>query len=276
MRNTGNGTRKPMTLRERELLRRCIVLMAGVIFFSLLAAVRARSMDYGGTDDRAAYDPWGLDLADGGGNGYISPDDMEASRRLRRVVQGSRPLYFRRKASRQYDSVTIVINEATESEVASSNDLSRDASNSMNINSLLFPKIGNGWGVRQTGQTGTGQAGAGGGAPKVLDWSTSRAHQSDSTIERSQTFSTTLTGEVLEVQKNGYLVVQARKRINVNGEEQTVTVTGIVNPDHMDSNSSVNAEYLIDMRVEYTGKGPMSRMDRRGWGSKIIDFINPF
>jgi flagellar basal body L-ring protein FlgH len=44
----------------------------------------------------------------------------------------------------------------------------------------------------------------------------------------------------------------------------------------MDSNSSVNAEYLIDMRVEYTGKGPMSRMDKRGWGSKIIDFVNPF
>jgi flagellar L-ring protein precursor FlgH len=255
-----------MTRRERELLLRCIVLMAGVIFFSLMAAVRAHSADY--ADPREAYDPWGLDLA-GGGNGYISPDDMEASRRLRQVVKGNRPLYFRKKANRQYDSVTIVIDESTESEISSGNDLSRDASNSMNINSLLFPKIGNGWGVRQTGA-------ANGDPVKTLDWSTSRAHTSDSTIERSQEFSTTLTGEVLEVQKNGYLVVQARKRINVNGEEQTVTVTVIVNPDHMDSNSSVNAEYLIDMRVEYTGKGPMSRMDRRGWGSKIIDFINPF
>lgn len=254
-----------MTRRERELLKRCIVLMAGVIFFSLLAAVRARSMDM--TDPRAAYDPWGLDLA--GGNGYVSPDDMEASLRLRRVVKGNRPLYFRRKASRQYDSVTIVINESTESEIASSNDLSRAASNSMNIDNLLFPKFSNGLGVRQTGT-------AAGGEAKVLGWSNSRAHTSDSTIERSQEFSTTLTGEVLEVQKNGYLVVQARKRINVNGEEQTVTVTGIVNPDHMDSNSSVEAQYLIDMRVEYSGKGPMSRMDRRGWGSKIIDFINPF
>ncbi len=257
---------KAMTRRERDLLLRCIVLMAGVIFFSLMAAVRAHSMDYAGSG--AAYDPWGLDLAEGG-TGYISPDDVEASRRLRRVVRGDKPLYFRQKASRQYDSVTIVIDETTESEIASSNDLSRDASHSMNINSLLFPKIGNGWGVRQTGE-------AAGNAAKTLEWTNNRAHTSDSTIERNQSFSTTLTGEVLEVQKNGYLVVQARKRVSVNGEEQTVTVTGIVNPDHMDSNSSVNAEYLIDMRVEYSGKGPMSRMDKRGWGAKIIDFINPF
>ena len=256
-----------MTRRERELLRRCIVLMAGVIFFSLMAMARARSMDQ--NDPRAAYDPWGLDLAYDGGNGYISPDDMEASRRLRRGGEGNRPLYFRQKASKQYDSVTIVIDETTESELTSSNDLKRDASNTMNINSMLFPSLKGGLGVRQTGQ-------AAGDPVKTLSWTNSRAHKSDSSIERAQAFSTTLTGEVLEVQKNGYLVVQARKRINVNGEEQTVTVTGIVNPDHMDSNSSVKAEFLIDMRVEYTGKGPMSRLDRRGWGAKIIDFVNPF
>ncbi len=258
---------KPLTRRERELLVRCVVLMAGVIFFSLMAAIRAHSMDYNAPG--AAYDPWGLDLSDSGSTGYISPDDLEASRRLRQVVKGNRPLYFRQKASKQYDSVTIVIAENTTSELASANDLSRDSSQDMNINSMLFPKLTGGLGVRQTGQ-------AAGGDVKTLSWSSSRAHSSDSTVERSQAFETTLTGEVLEVQKNGYLVVQARKRINVNGEEQTVTVTGIVNPDHMDSNSSVNAQYLIDMRVEYSGKGPMSRMDRRGWGAKIIDFINPF
>ncbi len=255
---------KPLSRRERDLLLRCIVLMAGVIFFSLMAAVRAYSLDYAG----AAYDPWGLEVADSG-TGYISPDDMEASRRLRRVMKGDRPLYFRQKAGKQYDSVTIVIDENTTSELTSGNDLSRDSSQNLNINSLLFPKLSGGLGVRQTGQ-------AAGSDVKTLSWTSGREHTSDSTVERAQTFSTTLTGEVLEVQKNGYLVVQARKRINVNGEEQTVTVTGIVNPDHMDSNSSVNAQYLIDMRVEYSGKGPMTRMDKRGWGSKIIDFMNPF
>ena len=258
---------KPMTARERELVRRCIVLMAGVIFFSLLAAIRARSMDYP-HQPRTESDPWGLNLAYGN-SGYISPDAQDASFRAKRVILGDKPIYFRKKASQKYDSVTIVVSEITESELTSSNDLKRDSSNNMNINSLLFPKLGGGGGVRQTGV-------AAGNDAKTLSYTNSRAHKSDSTIERAQAFATTITGEVLEVQKNGYLIVQARKRFNVNGEEQEVTLTGIVNPDHMDSNSQVRAEHLIDMRVTYTGKGPMTRMDKRGWGSKIIDFLNPF
>ena len=44
----------------------------------------------------------------------------------------------------------------------------------------------------------------------------------------------------------------------------------------MDVNSAIKAEKLMDMSVVYTGKGPMTRMDKRGWGSKLIDFLNPF
>lgn len=252
---------KGMSARERELFKRCLVLMAGSLFFFLLAAVRACSGDfysqYGTSGD---YDPR-FDV--------MSSDDEDLAYAMQREIHGSKPIYFRQKASRVHDSVTIIVDEDTSSELTSSNDLKRDTSNNMTLTSWLTPKLSGGLGTTQHG------AAAGGNSP-TFSWSGARAHKSDSTIERAQTFTTTLTGEVLAVLTNGYLVVQARKRVNVNGEQQTVTVTGIVNPDHMDSNSAVNAEYLMDMSVDYTGKGPMTRMDKRGWWAKTFDFLNPF
>jgi Flagellar basal body L-ring protein len=248
---------RPMTRRERELLVRCVILMAGVIFFSMLAAVRARAGDYYGQrgyDDR--YD-------------VMSDDDHDFAYRLRGKVVGNRPVYFRQKASRQHDSVTIVINEDTSSEITSSNDLKRDTSNNFTLTNWLTPKLSGGLGTTQHGQ-------AVGGNTPTMAWSGSRAHKSDSSIDRSQKFTSTLTGKVLSVLTNGYLVIEARKTVNVNGEIQEVTVTGTVNPDHMDSNSAVRAEQIMDMEVTFTGSGPMTRMDKRGWWAKAWDFLTPF
>jgi flagellar L-ring protein precursor FlgH len=259
------ANRKTMTLRERELVRRCLLLMAGSLFFFILAAVRARGGEY----QSRTNDPWALSEEEEADYDVMSDDDHIIATRMRRRVTGNRSLYHRQKASRVHDSVTIIVAESTTSELESSNELSRDSSNQMTLNSWLTPKLSGGLGTTQHG------AAAGGNSP-TISYNNARSHTSDSTIERSQSFATTITGEVIEVQRNGYLVIEARKTVNVNGEEQTVKVTGIVNPEFMDSNSAIKAERLMDMSVAYTGKGPMTRMDKRGWGSKLIDFLNPF
>lgn len=261
--------RKTMTARERELVRRCLILMAGALFCFALAAARAKSGDYGSYDQqpRTAWNAY--EDEDRHDYSVMSGVDYRTAERYTRRVRGARPMLQKQKASRTHDAVTIIINEKTNSELSSSNDLKRDTSNDLTLTNWLTPSLSGGLGTTQHG------AAAGGNTPTIA-WSGSRKHKSDSTIDRSQSFATTITGEVLAVQPNGYLVVQARKSVNVNGEVQTVTVTGVVNPDHLDANSAVKAEYLMDMSVNYTGKGPMTRMDKRGWGAKIVDFLTPF
>lgn len=230
------------------------------MFFFMMAFARARAGDYYGQQRYDEYD----DRYD-----VMSHDDHVLASQLQRQVVGVRPVYFRSKASRVHDSVTIIVNESTSSELTSSNDLKRDTSNNFTLTNWLTPKLSGGLGTTQHG------AAAGGNTPQFA-WSGSRSHKSDSSVDRAQTFSSTLTGEVMNVLPNGYLVVQAKKTVNVNGEAQVVTVTGIVNPDHMDSNSAVKAEYLMDMKVEYSGTGPISTFNKRGWWSKAWDFLTPF
>lgn len=255
---------KRMTRRERELLKRCLVLMAGSVFFFIMAAIRAWGGDYYTPPQR---DQWAID--DETDYDVMADDDHIMAWRLNRQVVGARPVYSRRKSSRIHDSVTIVINESTASEIASSNDIKGDASMNMTLTSWLTPKLSGGLGTKQQG------AASGGNSP-TIQYSKNRAHKSDSTIERTQSFQSTLTGKVIDVQRNGYLVVEAKKTLYVNTEEQTLILTGIVNPDHMDSTSSVNAEKIIDMSIRYVGKGQMSKEDTPKWGAKIIDFLTPF
>lgn len=258
--------KRTMTRYEREVLMRCILYMVGAIFFFMLAAASAYSVEY------SAYppdsDPWYFPEEEEENSVRSAGDHMLASR-LQRRFAGNRLSYNRNKASKPQDSVTIIVKESTSSEITSSNDLKRDSSNNMALTNWITPSFSGGLGTRQHGEL------AGGNTP-TISWNSNRAHKSDSTIERTQYLTSTLTGQVIEVKPNGYLVIEAKKQVNINGEVQTMTLTGMVNPMHLDSTSTVQAEHIMDMRVEYTGKGPMTRMDKRGWGAKAIDFLNPF
>lgn len=203
----------------------------------------------------------------------MSADDHFLQERMQRKLVGKRPVYRKEKASRPHDSVTIIVNESTSANANSKVDLKRNSSNDTLLSNWLTLGRGDGGGV---GTTQRGALADPPGSTPRFNYNAQRAHKSDSKIDRGQSFKSTLTGEVIEVLPNGYLVVEARKRLTVSGEAQTLVVTGVVNPDHMNSNSEVKAEYVMDMAVKFEGKGPMSRMDKRGWGAKFFDFVTPF
>ena len=247
---------------DGALWRRCALLFAGMVFFMILAAVRAKGGDF-----QAAGDEWRFPDEDE--DDVMSAEDHLLALRMKKKLTSQKPVYSRVKASRVHDSVTIVVKEKTSSELTTAVDLKRDSSNNMAITNWLTPNLSSPLGLKQKG------AQAGEAVPTVA-YNAARKHASDSSTDRGQTFTTTITGEVVEVLPNRYLVVQARKTVAVNGETQTVVLTGTINPDHLDSNSQVNADYVMDMSIRYSGTGPMTRMNKRPWAAKILDFLTPF
>ncbi|MDR0362311.1 MAG: flagellar basal body L-ring protein FlgH [Planctomycetota bacterium] len=259
--------RPPEQLDAKRLWIKCGVFLFGTLFFLFLAVARARGGDYIGYDSRRS--DWTFQDQ---GDGYYSAADHDLAMRMQRYLIGDKQASRREKASRKHDSVTIVIRESTTGSLDSSNDLKRNSSNNMVLSSWLTPSLKNGLSLRQRGEA-SGDANA---STPTLSYSSDRAHKSDSTIDRGQSLTSTLTGEVIEALPNGYLVIEAKKTVSINGEVQTLIITGNVNPEHMDAKSAVSAEYIMDMNIRFFGSGPMSRMDKRGWGARVYDFINPF
>ncbi len=89
----------------------------------------------------------------------------------------------------------------------------------------------------------------------------------------SNKFETRLAAIVTNVQKNGNLEIKAERTLNMNGEKQTIVLTGVVRPQDIRSDNSVLSTNLADVKIETIGKGPVGNRTREGIISKILRFL---
>ena len=75
-------------------------------------------------------------------------------------------------------------------------------------------------------------------------------------------FSTTLTGNVVDLLPNGYMVIQAARDINVSNQKQTMTLRGIVRRADISPTNVVLSSAISQMEVSLQGKGVISEGTR--------------
>lgn len=80
---------------------------------------------------------------------------------------------------------------------------------------------------------------------------------------RSTTLTTTLSARVVAVLPNGYLVIQGSKAVNVNSEDQVVTLRGIVRPVDLTTGNTISSTQVAQMELTINGKGVVTDSVRR-------------
>jgi len=101
--------------------------------------------------------------------------------------------------------------------------------------------------------------------------------QGQGSTSRGTTLTTNLSARVVHVLPNGYLVVEGSKRVQVNSENQVITVRGVVRPADLDFTNSVTSDRLAQMEIQVNGKGVVADAIRRPfilW--RLIMGILPF
>ena len=96
------------------------------------------------------------------------------------------------------------------------------------------------------------------------------------TSDRSGQITASIGALVTEVLPNGNLFVFGRREMKVNNEMQTISISGIIRPEDIDTSNRVKSTYIADARIEYTGKGVLADKQRPGWGTRILDHLWPF
>jgi hypothetical protein len=71
--------------------------------------------------------------------------------------------------------------------------------------------------------------------------------------------------KVVNVLPNGYLVVEGVKRVQVNSENQVITIRGVVRPYDLDPTNAVPSDRVAQMEVQVNGKGVIGDSIRRPW-----------
>lgn len=109
-----------------------------------------------------------------------------------------------------------------------------------------------------------------------MEWSSSRTFDGKAQVDREGKFDTKITATVIDVQPNGNLVVEGKRRVILDGEERFMTITGIVRPLDVTAANSIASELVANGTVTYEACGPLSRSTKKNWFERIVDILWPF
>jgi len=112
--------------------------------------------------------------------------------------------------------------------------------------------------------------------PTTVSGKGSSSFEGTGSTSRSTTLETNLAARVIEVLPNGYLVVEGKREVHVNNENQSVYLTGVVRPEDISANNVVASSAIAQMSVRLQGKGVVSQPIKPGWLYKILNGIMPF
>jgi flagellar L-ring protein precursor FlgH len=169
------------------------------------------------------------------------------------------------KTLKAHDLITIIVNEQSTITSKGTNNSTRDSELDAKVNNFVKLNFKN-----LTLQ---------GLAPTVtpeINLTGTRSFQGQGEVDRADTFNARITAEVVDVKPNGTLVLQARKRIKTDEEEQQFILTGICRVDDVTADNSILSSQLYDLELQKNHKGDVRAATTRGSIGKLLDVINPF
>ncbi|MBI5418998.1 MAG: flagellar basal body L-ring protein FlgH, partial [Deltaproteobacteria bacterium] len=173
-------------------------------------------------------------------------------------------LFADRRARKVNDVVTIVVDETAKASKAANTSLSRDTKADLGISAFfgLEKSIAS----RNPNLTPAGLVKADG----------KNSFDGAGKTSREESLTTTVTAVVREILPNGNMVLEAKRSVSVNGENQVMVLHGIIRPEDVDGGNSVASSRVAQARIEYYGVGVVSEKQNPGWMAKILDHLWPF
>lgn len=167
---------------------------------------------------------------------------------------------------KKHHLVTIIIREQSEFKSEGATDLKKEADLEAKIEEFIKLSLKN----------LEIQGGAEGPTPPSVKLGGSREFKGEASVDRTDSFTTRVTAEVVDVKPNGTLVLQARQRIKTDDEEQILTLSGTCRAEDVTPDNTILSTQLFDKDVTKIHTGAVRDTTKRGLLSKLLDVVNPF
>src|SRR5277367_6634067 len=95
-------------------------------------------------------------------------------------------------------------------------------------------------------------------------------------INRQEELQTNVAAVVTQSLPNGNLVIEGKQEIRVNFEVRELIVAGIVRPEDIDSDNTIDLPKIAEARVAYGGRGQITDFQQPPYGQQVMDVILPF
>jgi flagellar L-ring protein FlgH len=96
------------------------------------------------------------------------------------------------------------------------------------------------------------------------------------TINRQDQLVTNVAAVVTQVLPNGNLVIEGKQEIRLNSEMRELLVAGVVRPEDIESDNTIELPKIAEARVAYGGKGTLTNVQTAPWGQQVTNVVLPF
>ena len=112
----------------------------------------------------------------------------------------------------------------------------------------------------------------------VPAWSldTKRSFSGKGTMDNKDQLSAKVAVCVTEVLPNGNLLIEGKRTLVVQEEQLEMVLTGIVRPEDVTGDNTVESTRVADASITYHSTGTIAKNQNAGLISRLVDWINPF
>ncbi|AUQ64479.1 flagellar basal body L-ring protein FlgH [Phaeobacter inhibens] len=170
-----------------------------------------------------------------------------------------------RRATKQGDILTVVIEIDEEAEISNDTKRSRSGSESLAVPQLLgLPQR-----LDRKLPEGASMADA-------VDIGSSSSSGGKGSVKRSEKLELRVAATVVDVLPNGVLSISGTQELRVNFEMRELLVTGYVRPDDISRQNEITYDKIASARVSYGGRGQITDVQQPRYGQQVLDVILPF
>ena len=151
------------------------------------------------------------------------------------------------------DVITVLLNESTQAARSQVGTITRNSTNDMLSPGLAV--LGNRLG----------------GVMKGVDFSkTDISNKGTGSADQTASLTGSVAVSVVEVMPNGNLVLRGEKQLALTEGSEVIQVAGIIRPDDVAPNNTVQSRRLANAQIAYRGSGDLANATRAGWGTSTL------
>ncbi len=178
---------------------------------------------------------------------------------------GARTFFNDQRARQPGDILTVLISINDSAKTSNETTAGRTATNNVGIPNLL--------GLEST---------LGKILPSTFNPATAISTNSKTTsdgagaVNRQEQINTTIAAVVSSVLPNGNLVIQGTQQVMINNEIRQLTIAGIVRPEDISSANTIQHTQIAEERLNYGGRGDISRVQKTPALQSLMEKFSPF
>jgi flagellar L-ring protein precursor FlgH len=95
-------------------------------------------------------------------------------------------------------------------------------------------------------------------------------------VQRAEAINLTVAAIVTQVLPNGNMVIQGRQEVRVNFEVRELVIAGIVRPQDITDDNTVQHTQIAEARISYGGRGQLTDVQQARYGQQLLDILMPY